>query len=50
MAKLKNKYKREEQELIDSMLKSGNKTFITRIELVETSKIKAHSRSTNVSM
>ena len=42
MAKLKNKYKREEQELIDSMLKSGNKTFITRIELVETSKIKEH--------
>ena len=42
MAKLKNKYKREEEELIDSMLKSGNKTFITRIELVETSKIKAH--------
>lgn len=42
MAKLKNKYKREEQELIDSMLKSGNKTFITRIELIETSKIKGH--------
>ena len=42
MAKLKNKYKREEEELIDSMLKSGNKTFITRIELVETSKIKEH--------
>jgi len=42
MAKLKNKYKREEKELIDSMLKSGNKTFITRIELIETSKIKGH--------
>jgi len=42
MAKLKNKYKREEQELIDSMIKSGNKTFITRIELIETSKIKGH--------
>lgn len=42
MAKLKNKYKREEQELIDSMFKSGNRTFITRIELVETSKIKGH--------
>ena len=42
MAKLKNKYKREEEELIDSMLKSGNKTFITRIELIETSKIKEH--------
>jgi len=42
MAKLKSKYKREEEELIDSMLKSGNKTFITRIELIETSKIKAH--------
>ena len=42
MAKLKNKYKREEEELIDSMVKSGNKTFITRIELIETSKIKEH--------
>jgi len=42
MAKLKNKYKREEKELIDSMLKSGNRTFITCIELIETSKIKGH--------
>jgi len=42
MAKLKNKYKREEQELIDSLLESGSKTFITRIQLVETSKIKDH--------
>ena len=42
MAKLKSKYKREEAELIDSMIKSGNKTFITRIQLVETSKIKGY--------
>tara|TARA_S200002703_G_scaffold31397_2_gene27394 strand:+ start:83 stop:379 length:297 start_codon:yes stop_codon:yes gene_type:complete len=42
MAKLKNKYKREDEELIDSMLKSGNRTFITRIQLIETSKIKDH--------
>ena len=42
MAKLKSKYKREDEELIDSMLKSGNRTFITRIQLIETSKIKDH--------
>ena len=42
MSKLKSKYKREDEELIDSMLKSGNRTFITRIQLIETSKIKGH--------
>jgi hypothetical protein len=42
MSKLKSKYKREDKELIDSMLKSGNRTFITRIQLIETSKIKGH--------
>ena len=42
MSKLKSKYKRGDGELIDSMLKSGNRTFITRIQLIETSKIKGH--------
>ena len=42
MASLKSKYKRQEQELIHSLVKSGTRTFITRIELIETSKIKDH--------
>ena len=42
MSKLKSKYKRGDGELIDSMLKSGNRTFITRIQLIETSKSKGH--------
>lgn len=42
MAKLKSKYKRKESELIDSMIKSGAKTFITQITLIETSKMKGY--------
>ena len=42
MAKLKSKYKRKESELIDSMIKSGTKTFITQITLIETSKMKGY--------
>jgi len=42
MAKVKSKYRREESELIDSMIKSGNSTFITSLTLVETSKIKGY--------
>ncbi|MBL6867894.1 MAG: hypothetical protein ISQ96_05410 [Cryomorphaceae bacterium] len=42
MANLKSKYKRKEEELIESVIKSGDKTFISRIELIETSKIKSH--------
>jgi len=42
MAKIKSKYRREESELIDSMIKSGNSTFITSLTLVETSKIKGY--------
>jgi hypothetical protein len=42
MAKLKSKYKRKESELIDSMIKSGTKTFITQITMVETSKMKGY--------
>ncbi len=42
MTKVKSKYRREESELIDSMIKSGNSTFITSLTLVETSKIKGY--------
>ena len=42
MTKLKSKYKRKESELIDSMIKSGTKTFITQITLIETSKMKGY--------
>ena len=42
MAKLKSKYKRAESELIDSMIKSGTKTFITQITMIETSKVKGY--------
>lgn len=42
MAKLKSKYKRKESELIDSMIKSGTKTFITQITMIETSKMKGY--------
>ena len=42
MANLKSKYQRKEEELIESVIRSGDKTFITRIELIETSKIKNH--------
>ena len=42
MANLKSKYKRKEEELIESVIKSGDQTFISRIELIETSKIKNH--------
>jgi len=42
MAKLKSKYKRKESELIDSMITSGTKTFITQITLIETSKMKGY--------
>jgi len=42
MAKLKSKYQRDESELIDSLIRKGKRTFITQIQLIETSKVKDH--------
>ena len=42
MAKLKSKYQRDESELIDSLIRKGKRTFITQIQLIETSKVKNH--------
>ena len=42
MAKLKSKYQRDESLLIDSLIRKGQLTFITQIQLIETSKIKNH--------
>jgi len=42
MAKLKSKYQRDESELIDSLIRKGKRTFITQIQLIETSKVKSH--------
>ena len=42
MTHLKSKYQREETQLIGSLIKKGKRTFITQIQLVETSKIKDH--------
>jgi len=42
MAKLKSKYKRDNSELIQSVIDSGVKTFITKIKMIETSKIKGY--------
>ncbi len=42
MARLKSKYQREEFELINSLIRKGKRTFITQIQLIETSKIKDH--------
>jgi len=42
MASLKSKYQRKESELIDSLIGKGKRTFITQIQLIETSKFKDH--------
>ncbi len=42
MAKLKLKYKRDSSELIQSVIDSGVRTFITKIKMIETSKIKGY--------
>jgi len=42
MASLKSKYQRKESELIDSLIGKGKRTFITQIQLIETSKVKDH--------
>jgi len=42
MTYLKSKYQRGESELIDSIVKKGKRTFISQIQLVETSKVKDH--------
>jgi|TARA_R110000823_G_scaffold300255_2_gene421039 hypothetical protein len=42
MASLKSKYQRKESELIDSLIRKGKRTFITQIQLIETSKVKDH--------
>jgi len=42
MASLKSKYQRKESELIDSLIRKNKRTFITQIQLIETSKIKDH--------
>lgn len=42
MGKLKQKYQRDEKDIIKSMKKSGIQTFITQITMIETSKIKGY--------
>lgn len=42
MGILKKKYKRDDSELIQSVIDSGLKTFITKIKMIETSKVKGY--------
>jgi hypothetical protein len=42
MGILKKKYKRDDSELIKSVIDSGLKTFITKIKMIETSKVKGY--------
>ena len=42
MGILKKKYKRDDSELIKSVIDSGVRTFITKIKMIETSKIKGY--------
>ena len=42
MSQLKNKYKREQSELINTLIRNGRLTAILEIKVMETSKIKEH--------
>ncbi len=42
MGILKKKYKRDDSELIQSVIDSGLKTFITKIKMIETSKVRGY--------
>ena len=42
MAKIKQKYKREQSELIETLIDNGRTTAVLEIRVLETSKIKGH--------
>ncbi len=42
MAKIKQKYKREQSELIETLIDNGRTTAVLEIRVLETSKIKEH--------
>ena len=42
MAKIKQKYRREQSELIETLIDNGRETAVLEIKVLETSKIKGH--------
>ena len=42
MGSLKSKYKRDQSELVDTLLENGRTTAVLEVKVLETSKIKEH--------
>lgn len=42
MGKIKQKYKREQSELIETLIDNGRETAVLEVKVLETSKIKGH--------